>query len=217
MARVQGLPADSVGDWTLAPKPRSVARARELARDQLLVWDLDALVDTTELLVSELVTNALRYGEGDIRLRLLLRPHPGVRGLGRRPGPAAPPPRPRHRRGRPRAATGRPAQRRLGLAAAPTRGKTVWFELALPWTAGAAQARTRRRRCSACSEQRRPQGRPPGEGTAPGQVLRRILSPSHTSGSYLRSTARSFSGISALSVILMPSGQTSVQHLVMLQ
>ena len=42
-------------------------------------------------------------------------------------------------------------------------------------------------------------------------------SPSHTSGSYLRSTARSFKGISALSVILMPSGQTSVQHLVMLQ
>src|SRR5690242_5309960 len=44
-----------------------------------------------------------------------------------------------------------------------------------------------------------------------------IFDPSHTSGSYLRSTARSFRGISALSVILMPSGQTSVQHLVMLQ
>ena len=44
-----------------------------------------------------------------------------------------------------------------------------------------------------------------------------IFEPSHTSGSYLRSTARSFKGISALSVILMPSGQTSVQHLVMLQ
>ena len=43
------------------------------------------------------------------------------------------------------------------------------------------------------------------------------LLPSHTSGSYLRSTTRSFSGISALSVILMCSGQTSVQHLVMLQ
>src|SRR5690348_16032725 len=43
------------------------------------------------------------------------------------------------------------------------------------------------------------------------------LLPSHTIGSYLRSTSRSFIGISALSVILIFSGQTSVQHLVMLQ
>src|SRR5206468_10727176 len=48
-------------------------------------------------------------------------------------------------------------------------------------------------------------------------VRRPILPPSQTSGSYLRPTTRSFSGISALSVILMCSGQTSVQHLVMLQ
>ncbi|MBK3636409.1 SpoIIE family protein phosphatase, partial [Streptomyces sp. MBT97] len=72
MARVQGLPAGSVGDWTLPREPRSVGRAREYARGQLLSWDLEPLVDTTELLVSELVTNALRYGEGEIRLRLLL-------------------------------------------------------------------------------------------------------------------------------------------------
>ncbi|WP_086809527.1 SpoIIE family protein phosphatase, partial [Streptomyces murinus] len=72
MARVQGLPVDSVGDWTLPREPRSVGRAREHARAQLLEWGLEALVDTTELLVSELVTNALRYGEGEIRLRLLL-------------------------------------------------------------------------------------------------------------------------------------------------
>src|SRR6201991_4820016 len=49
------------------------------------------------------------------------------------------------------------------------------------------------------------------------QRLRKSLSPSHTTGSYLRSTARSLSGISALSVILMFSGHTSVQHFVMLQ
>ncbi|NSC23682.1 SpoIIE family protein phosphatase [Streptomyces albus subsp. chlorinus] len=72
VARVQGLAPENVGDWTLPPEPRSVARARELAREQLASWDLDALGDTAELLVSELVTNALRYGEGNIRLRLLL-------------------------------------------------------------------------------------------------------------------------------------------------
>jgi len=71
-ARVRGLAADKVGDWTLEPQPTSVAKARELARDQLLDWGLEQLVDTTELLVSELVTNALRHGYGDIRLRLLL-------------------------------------------------------------------------------------------------------------------------------------------------
>ncbi|MDP9683875.1 hypothetical protein J2S47_004377 [Streptomyces griseoviridis] len=70
-------------------------------------------------------------------------------------------------------------------------------------------------RTSTSPRPRRPAGPPRG----PGQLSRRrlIFEPSQTSGSYLRSTARSFSGISALSVILMPSGQTSVQHLVMLQ
>ena len=38
------------------------------------------------------------------------------------------------------------------------------------------------------------------------------LLPSQTTGSYLRSTTRSLSGIRALSVILMCSGHTSVQH-----
>ncbi|MGI5349071.1 ATP-binding SpoIIE family protein phosphatase [Streptomyces sp. CA-250714] len=72
VARVQGLDPENVGDWTLPPEPRSVARARELTCEQLSAWGLDALSDTAELLVSELVTNALRYGEGNIRLRLLL-------------------------------------------------------------------------------------------------------------------------------------------------
>jgi serine phosphatase RsbU (regulator of sigma subunit) len=72
VARVQGLDGGNVGDWTLPPEPRSVARARELTCEQLAAWELDALSDTAELLVSELVTNALRYGEGNIRLRLLL-------------------------------------------------------------------------------------------------------------------------------------------------
>jgi hypothetical protein len=54
-------------------------------------------------------------------------------------------------------------------------------------------------------------------GVSFGAGRRVILEPSQTSGSYLRPTTRSFIGISALSVILMCSGHTSVQHLVMLQ
>ncbi|XCM81225.1 SpoIIE family protein phosphatase [Kitasatospora sp. HUAS MG31] len=71
MAKIQPLPEDSVGDWRFPSEPTSVAKAREAACGWLLARGLDELVDTTELLVSELVTNALRHGRGEIRLRLL--------------------------------------------------------------------------------------------------------------------------------------------------
>ncbi|MFF9035252.1 SpoIIE family protein phosphatase [Streptomyces sp. NPDC014892] len=131
MARVQGLPEDSVGDWTLPREPRSVGRAREYARGRLLAWDLEPLVDTAELLVSELVTNALRYGEGEIRLRLLLDRtlvcEVWDAGLVQ----------PRRRRARDTDEGGRGLQL-VGLLSAAwgsrrtPRGKTVWFELPLP-------------------------------------------------------------------------------------
>ncbi|MFE0801174.1 SpoIIE family protein phosphatase [Streptomyces sp. NPDC058812] len=131
MARVQGLPSESVGDWTLPREPRSVGRARELARAKLLDWDMEPLVDTTELLVSELVTNALRYGEGEIRLRLLLDRtlvcEVWDTGLVQ----------PRRRRARDTDEGGRGLQL-VGLLSAAwgsrrtPRGKTVWFELPLP-------------------------------------------------------------------------------------
>uniref|UniRef100_UPI003EB72BF8 SpoIIE family protein phosphatase n=1 Tax=Streptomyces tabacisoli TaxID=3156398 RepID=UPI003EB72BF8 len=131
MARVQGLPADNVGDWTLPREPKSVGRARELTRTQLLAWDLEPLVDTTELLVSELVTNALRYGEGEIRLRLLL-----DRSLVCEVWDAGLV-QPRRRRARDTDEGGRGLQL-VGLLSAAwgsrrtPRGKTVWFELPLP-------------------------------------------------------------------------------------
>ncbi|MFD7638721.1 SpoIIE family protein phosphatase, partial [Streptomyces sp. NPDC059873] len=131
MARIQGLPAEAVGDWLLPREPRSVGRARELARTQLLAWDLEPLVDTVELLVSELVTNAMRYGEGEIRLRLLrdrtLVCEVWDAGLVQ----------PRRRRARDTDEGGRGLQL-VGLLSAAwgsrrtPRGKTVWFELALP-------------------------------------------------------------------------------------
>ncbi|WUW53883.1 SpoIIE family protein phosphatase [Streptomyces sp. NBC_01456] len=131
MARVQGLPKDAVGDWNLAPEARSVARARELARDQLTDWGLQGLVDTTELLVSELVTNALRHGHGEIRLRLLL-----DRTLVCEVWDADLA-QPRRRRARDTDEGGRGLQL-VGLLSEgwgsrrTPRGKTVWFELALP-------------------------------------------------------------------------------------
>ncbi|MFG2294806.1 SpoIIE family protein phosphatase [Streptomyces sp. NPDC048603] len=131
MARVQGLPTDAVGDWQLPREARSVGRARELARAKLPAWGLEGLLDTTELLVSELVTNALRYGEGEIRLRLLL-----DRTLVCEvwDGNLV---QPRRRRARDTDEGGRGLQL-VGLLSAgwgtrrTHRGKTVWFELPLP-------------------------------------------------------------------------------------
>lgn len=138
MARIQGLPAEAVGDWRLPREPRSVGRARELARGRLIAWELEDLVDTTELLVSELVTNALRYGEGEIRLRLLrdrsLVCEVWDAGLVQ----------PRRRRARDTDEGGRGLQL-VGLLSAAwgsrrtPRGKTVWFELPLPDDGPAAE------------------------------------------------------------------------------
>ncbi|MFC7219981.1 SpoIIE family protein phosphatase [Streptomyces polyrhachis] len=131
MARVCGLPVGSVGDWRLDAEPKSVARARELARAQLLAWGLEALVDTSELLVSELVTNALRHGEGEIRLRLLL-----GRTLVCEVWDAALR-QPRRRRARDTDEGGRGLQLVSLLSSSwgsrrTPQGKTVWFELDLP-------------------------------------------------------------------------------------
>jgi PAS domain S-box-containing protein len=56
--------------WTLAAEPTAASRARRLVRAVLLDWGLAPLLDTAELLVSELVTNAVRYSEAPIGLRL---------------------------------------------------------------------------------------------------------------------------------------------------
>jgi len=48
-----------------------VTEARKTASRRLAEWGLTELSFTTELVVSELVTNAIRYGEPPIRLRLI--------------------------------------------------------------------------------------------------------------------------------------------------
>ncbi|MBB1253918.1 serine/threonine-protein phosphatase [Streptomyces sp. OF3] len=138
LARVHGLPGSAVGDWRLPAEPRSVARARELARAQLAEWDLGALTDTTELLVSELVTNALRHGAGTIRLRLLF-DHCLVCEVWDS-GQV----QPRRRRAQDTDEGGRGLQlvellsARWGSRRTPA-GKAVWFELKQPKTASSRE------------------------------------------------------------------------------
>jgi anti-sigma regulatory factor (Ser/Thr protein kinase) len=69
--RFKGIPKDDVFSWTLDGLPAKVRDARELARETLATWGLTELSETVELLVSELVTNAVCHGAGDIGLRLI--------------------------------------------------------------------------------------------------------------------------------------------------
>ncbi|MEU9262881.1 SpoIIE family protein phosphatase [[Kitasatospora] papulosa] len=71
LARTRRLDADHYTSWDLPSDPAVVADARRRVAAQLAVWGLDDAVFTTELVVSELVTNAIRYGGDPIRLRLI--------------------------------------------------------------------------------------------------------------------------------------------------
>jgi hypothetical protein len=71
IARLRRLPEDRYASWTLAPKLTSVREARSVLAEPMKRWDLEDLIPTTELLVSELVTNAVKYSRGDVTLRLV--------------------------------------------------------------------------------------------------------------------------------------------------
>ncbi len=72
IARLNRIPADRHVTWKLPAELTSARRARVLIRRPLRQWGLEDLIPTTELLVSELVTNAVRYAQGKIGLRLIL-------------------------------------------------------------------------------------------------------------------------------------------------
>ncbi|MFD3581915.1 SpoIIE family protein phosphatase [Streptomyces sp. NPDC058683] len=71
LARTHVLDAGKVRTWQLPQRPAAVAGARKMAGQQLEAWGLTDAAFATELIVSELVTNAVRYGEGPIALRLI--------------------------------------------------------------------------------------------------------------------------------------------------
>ncbi|MFE6617865.1 SpoIIE family protein phosphatase [Streptomyces sp. NPDC057740] len=71
LARTQGLPSSRVATWDIPPDPALVAPIRKQVLEQLGVWSLTEASFTAELVVSELVTNAIRYGIRPIRLRLI--------------------------------------------------------------------------------------------------------------------------------------------------
>ncbi|MCW8375820.1 SpoIIE family protein phosphatase [Streptomyces justiciae] len=72
VARTRAFPADRRAAWRLDASPSAVAVARRRTREQLAAWGLNGeTADDTQLIVSELVTNAVRYGTPPIELRLI--------------------------------------------------------------------------------------------------------------------------------------------------
>ncbi|MFJ9821295.1 SpoIIE family protein phosphatase [Streptomyces sp. NPDC101151] len=71
MARTRALGADRIATWDVPPDPAEVATFRQAATERLAAWGLEEAGFVTELVVSELVTNAIRYGVPPIQLRLI--------------------------------------------------------------------------------------------------------------------------------------------------
>jgi anti-sigma regulatory factor (Ser/Thr protein kinase) len=71
VARTRALGTDRVAEWEVPVDPAAVGEVRAAVARQLARWDLEDLSFTTELILSELVTNAIRYGSPPVRVRLL--------------------------------------------------------------------------------------------------------------------------------------------------
>ncbi|WP_328319395.1 SpoIIE family protein phosphatase [Streptomyces sp. NBC_00388] len=130
-ARFDGIAPSDVAYWFLDPEEQAPGRARRLVRRALERWGLEEMSDAVELLVSEVVTNAVRYAERPVTLRLLrtdvLRCEVGDDS----------PQLPRQRRARDTDEGGRGLflvnrlTRRWGATRLST-GKVVWFEVQVP-------------------------------------------------------------------------------------
>ncbi|MGX1544402.1 SpoIIE family protein phosphatase [Streptomyces adustus] len=76
LARVKALPADRVMIITLPTRNEAAPLARSATRHQLATWNVEEEeAFTAELVVSELVGNAVRYGASPLQLRLVLDRH----------------------------------------------------------------------------------------------------------------------------------------------
>ncbi|WP_258534849.1 SpoIIE family protein phosphatase [Streptomyces sp. PT12] len=130
-ARLGRLPEDRVTSWTFPAERRAVRRTRTTVRRALAEWGLAPLADRAALLVSELVTNAVRHAGGPIQMRMVL----GATLLVEVTDPVPDPPL--ERDALPDDEGGRglllvaSESRRWGTRREPA-GKTVWFELTLP-------------------------------------------------------------------------------------
>ncbi|MEU4094299.1 ATP-binding SpoIIE family protein phosphatase [Streptomyces sp. NPDC026673] len=70
-ARTRTFDSCTVATWDLPADPAAVPHARRHVAGKLAAWGLAEAGPTTELIVSELVTNAIRHARPPVRLRLI--------------------------------------------------------------------------------------------------------------------------------------------------
>ncbi len=141
IARLRRIEPDRHVSWNLTPKLTAARRARSLIKRPLRQWGLTELIPVTELVVSELVTNAVRYAQSKISLRLVLEGGLFCEIL----DDSAAVPRLRQaaddeERGRGLQVVSQIAQR-WGTRRSSGTGKVVWCELAVPPTHPSQAAR----------------------------------------------------------------------------
>jgi GAF domain-containing protein/anti-sigma regulatory factor (Ser/Thr protein kinase) len=71
VARTRELPPDQIADWDVPADPAAVSGMRDAVSQRLEAWGLSECGFTMELILSELITNAIRYGAGPIHVRLI--------------------------------------------------------------------------------------------------------------------------------------------------
>ncbi|MGX1670800.1 SpoIIE family protein phosphatase [Streptomyces sp. NPDC055400] len=71
VARTRLLDPGRVAEWDVPSDPAAVAPVRSACLRRLDDWGLDGIAFTTELVLSELITNAIRYGTQPIKVRML--------------------------------------------------------------------------------------------------------------------------------------------------
>ncbi|WP_405659166.1 SpoIIE family protein phosphatase [Streptomyces sp. NBC_01166] len=71
VGRTRCLAPENVAEWDVPSDPSAVARVRSDVSRKLNEWNLVEEAFTTELILSELVTNSIRYANGPIGVRLI--------------------------------------------------------------------------------------------------------------------------------------------------
>ncbi|MEU1862899.1 SpoIIE family protein phosphatase [Streptomyces gardneri] len=71
VAQTRLLDREQIAEWEVERDPSAVSPVRNAAAAKLSEWGLDGLAFTAELILSELITNAVRYGTDPVRVRLL--------------------------------------------------------------------------------------------------------------------------------------------------
>ncbi|WBO63189.1 SpoIIE family protein phosphatase [Streptomyces camelliae] len=71
IARTRALPDDRVAEWDVPREPAAVSGMRAAVSEKLAQWNLSELGFGMELVLSELITNAIRYGSDPVHVRLI--------------------------------------------------------------------------------------------------------------------------------------------------